>query len=131
MRVKRQPLALRPRTDTCRTRLRFTVHLAWRSRAVTRRVVVTPVRLGQRDDVVAQRLLGIRPARHLAMRRSMLAEHCTSSDNLGHLAGEISGVLVSFGVLGLGGEFVVKQASMLDGLAFDAGAFGEDGLSET
>ena len=38
-------------------------------------VAVAPVLLGQRDDVVGERFFVIRPARHLALCRPVLAEH--------------------------------------------------------
>jgi len=38
-------------------------------------VAVSTILLCQCDDVLRQRLLVIRPARHLALRRSMLTQH--------------------------------------------------------
>jgi len=46
-------------------------------------IAVPPVLLRQRDDVIGEPLLVIRPARHFAMRRSMLPQNPAYSP-LGH-----------------------------------------------
>ncbi len=46
-------------------------------------IAVATILLCQRDDILRERLFAIRPARYLALRRSMLAQH-PADPSLGH-----------------------------------------------